>query len=69
MLAVLVSLLLHALPWSAQNGTLNGTFSVGSKLDSGEELSTTGGMYLDSSDLELMHDTWLDPEWASAEQV
>eukprot|EP00966_Prymnesium_polylepis_P202706 4696307-Prymnesium_polylepis.1 len=26
-------------------------------------------MYLDSSDIELMHDTWITPEWSEAEQV
>eukprot|EP00966_Prymnesium_polylepis_P075420 1749610-Prymnesium_polylepis.1 len=30
---------------------------------------STGNMYVDSSDLELMHDTWLDPTWALATQI
>ena len=34
-------------------------FSVRGRLDSGEEKLSTGAMYLDSSDLELAHDTWL----------
>eukprot|EP00966_Prymnesium_polylepis_P076866 1781418-Prymnesium_polylepis.1 len=30
---------------------------------------STGNMYVDSSDLELMHDAWLDPAWALATQI
>jgi type IV pilus assembly protein PilY1 len=36
--------------------TTDGVFTVGSPLDSGEEEIVPGTMYLDSSDLELMHD-------------
>ena len=51
------------------NATFNATFSVGSTFDSGEEIKASGIMYLDSSDIELMHDTWITPAWAEAEQV
>jgi hypothetical protein len=34
----------------------SGAFPVGNLLDSAEEDVTNGNMYLDSSDLELMHD-------------